>query len=259
MAFLELRKQPPWPGSGRDIDDDRFVLFEGLNLVAEQCRRSLQAFQELDGGGKKRCRQQAILYAAKEAPESGKAALVVGHYMFWENETAPPELVWTETDATTFTHIVYLQVNAETILQRREADTRRHRPRLAADHLHTWQQREIQELRQTCYKSGILFTVIANADRLPSLLENFQLHNEDMNATWATSALDKGLSSGNFETPTALVFDGDKTLVSEDSGTMFFDKTTHHQDALKALFESAGYSYTSFRQAMLLCEEVADD
>jgi hypothetical protein len=162
-------------------------------------------------------------------------------------------------DEATFTHIVYLHVDSGTVLQPREADTQKRRSRLPAEHLHEWQQQEMLEMRQICYDSGILVTVVKDLERLPSLLESFQMHNEEDNEARAEAALDDAVASADTGLRTILAFDGDNSLIGEDTGTMFFDRLPNRKHALKDLFESEGYSYTSFRQAMLLCEEAADD
>ena len=63
-----------------------------------------------------------------------------------------------------------------------------------------------------------------------------------------------------------LVIDADKTLAAEDTGALFWNdvpKTWPLENgvsALNALFSShLGYSYTAFRQAVLLYEETAND
>lgn len=256
------------PGSGKttileqlrhQLGRQDFLFLEGSDLIADEVGGSLEHFHELDEAGKKRCREQAISNAAKQARESCKAAIVAGHFMFWDDEEISPEPVWTDTDESTFTHVLYLRVDGDVVAQRRSIEEQKRRPLLSSQHLCEWQQEETRRLRQICYKSGILFLEVVDPNRLPVLMNDFMLHQENYNTAQAERTLDNAVVSATSALETILVIDGDKTLISQDSGETFFDKMSPGPSPLKVLFQTATYSYTSFRQAMLLYEEAADD
>lgn len=53
-----------------------------------------------------------------------------------------------------------------------------------------------------------------------------------------------------------LVLDADRTLTEEDTGKLFWEDPGYDESPLEAIFRSSlGYSYTAFRQAVLLYEE----
>ncbi|KAI1824265.1 uracil phosphoribosyltransferase-domain-containing protein [Xylaria intraflava] len=211
-------------------------------------------------------RETAIDAIKKECRDSGKLGVVAGHLMFWSEEEAAGESVHTAKDLETYTHILYLHVDAEIIAQRRQNDTSRKRPSSSVNHLRRWQAAEIAKLRQLCGSHNILFCCLSEQNTLISkvtnLLRDFKCHNESYNLSCAKTGLDKILDADS-KPKTMLVFDGDKTLTAEDTGDLFWatvSQTEHDAGPLKSLFGSQmGYSYKAFRQAVLLYEEVATD
>ncbi|KAK8048253.1 uracil phosphoribosyltransferase-domain-containing protein [Apiospora phragmitis] len=99
------------------------------------------------------------------------------------------------------------------------------------------------------------------ASWLPTLLRDFQHHSEERNSSRANNRLDEALSTQK-HLQTVLVLNADKTLATVDTGELFWRVYTDEHDMcpLKTLFGGPlGYSYTAFRQAMLLYEEAADE
>jgi hypothetical protein len=79
-------------------------------------------------------------------------------------------------------------------------------------------------------------------------------------------ALDEAVAAKVGQLDTILVLDADKTLATADTGTMFWEQLRLSQQSpdlscpLRALFSSPlGYSYSAFRQDVLLYEEAAND
>ena len=122
------------------------------------------------------------------------------------------------------------------------------------------------QLRDLCRVHGIFFTFISLdwTESVSALLRDFQQHNEEYNISCATNMLDEVLL---LDCPhpleTVLVLDADKTLAVEDTGSLFWKNIPRPRDEecpLKTLFSGPlGYSYTAFRQATLLYEEVVGD
>ena len=55
--------------------------------------------------------------------------------MFWSEEEEAGQPVYTRNDLDTFTHVLYLDVPAEVVAQRRRDDTERSRPSMSVTHL----------------------------------------------------------------------------------------------------------------------------
>jgi uracil phosphoribosyltransferase/adenylate kinase/phosphoserine phosphatase len=266
------------PGSGKtfllnqlkqELGEQNFAFYEGSQKIAELVSGGLDAFQKLEEREKMEWRQLAIEIIRKECIESGRVAVVAGHFMFWPEEEEVGRSVYTQNDLDIFTHVLYLDLPDEVVLQRRLADTDRNRPSTSITHLGKWQQAEKTQLRDLCRNHGILFSLISPQrmllNQVSPLLRDFQHHNEKHNLSLAESLLDETVVAGQGRLETVLVMDADRTLAAVDTGVLFWDRISgsqrvHKDHPLKTLFSSAmGYSYTAFRQATLLYEEAADD
>lgn len=267
------------PGAGKtyllkqlkqELEQEHFAFHEGSKIIAALVPGGLDAFQKLEEQEKMRWRQLAIHAIGKTCADSGQVAVVTGHFMFWPEEDDAGQAVCTQNDQDTFTHILYLDVPAEVVAQRRQNGTGRSRPSTSVAHLRKWQQAEKTQLRRLCRDHGILFSLLSPRPKLPkrvsTLLHDFQRHSETYNLSRAESSLDKAFAAGQGQLETVLVMDADRTLAAEDTGTLFWKRVTNSQLSedgecpLKTLFGSPlGYSYTAFRQAVLLYEETAND
>jgi hypothetical protein len=101
-----------------------------------------------------------------------------------------------------------------------------------------------------------LFTVIdeLNKRSLPTLLNDFQQHDEWYNTAQAVAALDDNLASATSGLETVQGLDDDKTFIPQDTSHMFFDDIPSLEHEVKSLVQiNPGYSYTSFWRATLLC------
>ncbi|KAG8665220.1 hypothetical protein FPOAC2_14133 [Fusarium poae] len=249
-----------------------FILFEGSDKIASLIPGGLEAFHKLDAQDKSNLRGQAIDAIRKESLDSGRTAIVTGHLMFWKEQDASGQLVYTSNDLATFTHIIYLNMPVGLISQRCLNDEQKHRIVMSHDHLRRWQETEISLLRNLCRENHILFCSIANADALLPKTMDLILHFQqpstvESNITRIQAKLDEILALPKHDDlETVLVMDGDKTLTSEDTGVLFWETLARAQPSLVTgsplheLFSSRlGYSEAAFHQATLLYEEVADD
>ncbi|KAK0109401.1 hypothetical protein ONS95_002099 [Cadophora gregata] len=265
------------PGSGKtfllnllsyELRRELFEFYDGSEMIAKISPGGLEGFQRLEEGEKVQWRQLAIDTIREECANSGRVAVVTGHFMFWPEEEAGTP-IYTQNDLETFTHILYLDTPVQVVLQRRQGDMTRHRPSMSLSHLSKWQEEEKTQLRNLCRNHGILFSLVSQQatllDKVLMLLRDFQSHTEDYNLSLAESFLDESVVAGQTELRTVLVLDADKTLAAMDTGMLFWQKVHASQQGerdgpLKALFSSSlGYSYTAFRQATLMYEEIADD
>jgi uracil phosphoribosyltransferase/adenylate kinase/phosphoserine phosphatase len=272
------------PGSGKtfllnllkqELGEDHFEFYDGSKMIATVVPGGLDAFQNLEEREKLHWRQIAIDKIGKECAERGRVGVVAGHFIFWPEEDETWQPVYTPNDLNTFTHILYLDIPAEVVAQRRKDDSQRSRPSVSVNHLRNWQQAEKNELRRLCRHNGILFAPVSSphptlVEEISTLLLDFRHHTEGYNLYRAESILDEAVfaSGGHSKLETVLVLDADKTLTAEDTGALFWKmatKSRHMQPRedecpLKALFSSAlGYTYTAFRQAALLYGEIATD
>ena len=258
------------------LSREPFTLYEGSEAIAALIPGGLDAFHRMNEQEKIHWRQDAISSIGKASAETAKAALVTGHFMFWPEEDAAGRSVYTARDLETYTHILYLDTPAELVMERRLGDRNRGRPCASANHLRKWQEVEKSELRRLCYNHGIMFLPVKSPpETLPTyvstLLRSFNEHNEAHNNLIAEARMDDallGAAAVSCSLETVIVLDADRTLAAEDSGALFWELGNKSgrlsnqtlDRPLYSLFSSPmGYSYTAFRQAVLLYEEAADD
>lgn len=264
------------PGSGKSfllnelkhrLEHEHFAFYEGSEVIASLVPGGLQAFKSPDLQRKTHWREQAIKKIGEECADSGRIGIVTGHFMFWAENGIAGQPVHTESDWTTFTHILYLKVPAEAIAQRRRDDKVRDRGSASSAHLDKWQREEKSQMRQICWQNNFLFSdVSADINTLSTLIRNLQDRNENSNLSAVKRRLDDTLSTAGDQLETVLVIDGDKTLIAEDTGTIFWqiarrnDTAAFFESSLVDIFSSAlGYSYAAFLQVSLLYEETFDD
>ncbi|KAI8944003.1 uracil phosphoribosyltransferase-domain-containing protein [Xylaria longipes] len=263
------------PGSGKtfllrqleeELGQEDFEFYEGSKVIESVVPGGLDNFRELSEEDRATWRQLAISTIRKECLDSGKLGLVAGHFMFWSEGEEEGHSVHTTEDLNTYTHIIYLDVAADIIAQRREDDSERARPAASVDHLRSWQEAEITKMRQLCRNHNILFCVLSTQDTLISrasqMICDFRQHTETYNLSRAATRLDEILGADT-KLQIMLVIDADRTLAAEDTGKVFWEtasRTGKYTQQLKSLFDGPmGYTYTAFRQAVLLYEEVASE
>ena len=139
-----------------------------------------------------------------------------------------------------------------------------------------------------CQSSFILFSSVSRyldtgsgalIENLVKRINDFRVHSEEYNLNRAIGRLDEIVETqpasprvSGTKTEKTLVLNADKTLAAQDSGKILFEKAGFTRptvqalppfeslDSLKQLFGSSmGYSYTAFRQAMLMYEDSFDD
>jgi uracil phosphoribosyltransferase/phosphoserine phosphatase len=255
-----------------ELGENCYEFYEGSQMIASLVPGGLAAFQKLDEEHKSHWREVAIDTIGKNCLASGKTAVVAGHFMFWQEGDQVGQRVYTRNDLNTFTNILYLDIPAEIVAQRRQNDTLRSRSTASVEHLRNWQKVEKIELRDLCRQHSILFSLISSptlmlSNKIARLLHDFRYHTEEDNLRRAESRLDDIVVRHNCQPApdVALVMDGDRTLAAPDTGMLFWktlsnSKSRDEDNPLKAVFSSPmGYSYTAFRQAALLYEEAVDD
>lgn len=273
------------PGSGKStllrilqskLSDAAFNFIEGSEKIASLLPDGLNEFHLLNEDHKAAVRKQAIDEIKVDAAHSGRAAIVAGHYMFWAEEMPAGRPVCTPNDLATFTHIIYLAIPPEVILQQCLNDAARPRQYGSVGHFQRWQHQEIGDLRHLCRQHNILFSAVSNletvSERVTTLIQNFcqgHRHGPSCDVKPALAKVDDIVSRHNpGQLSTCLVMDADKTLAAEDSGTLFWQRVPSLHVSrfatgrcpLKDLFGGPlGYTTLAFQQATLMYEDAADD
>ena len=252
----------------RELGDEHYAFWEGSEAIASCLAGGLKDFEKLKEDQQAYYRQLAVDKIAQHAADHNKTAVVAGHFMLWTEGNKSGKVIFTPRDRDTYTHIVYLHLPAEIIKQRRWVDLARRRQNASVEHLRKWQEGEQDQLRRLCLKHGILFSGVSGKapvlQRVTTILRDFRLHSEEYNQCLALKSLDIPFSNLSKQLRTVLVMDADKTLASVDTGALFWKKvcgsnrSTHNRLSLNTIFGTMGYSYTAFRQAMLLYQEEAD-
>ncbi|KAI1430537.1 uracil phosphoribosyltransferase-domain-containing protein [Xylaria sp. CBS 124048] len=243
-----------------------FLFFEGSRVIDDLIDGGLPRFMKLPDDEKSMWRRKAIESIRESCANSGKVGVVAGHLMFWTEGDAAGKSVYTPEDLKHYTHILYLEVDADLIVQRRLGDKEKTRPPTSVHHLREWQRTEIAVLSEICPNHDILLYRLSTQDQLrsqplASILRDFGYHSEAYNLKCAEAQLDKLIRAQ--PGGSMLVFDGDRTLAEEDTGEMFWSTSSQGEIGarrLRSLFSSPmGYTYRAFRQAMLMYEEVASE
>jgi phosphoserine phosphatase/uracil phosphoribosyltransferase/adenylate kinase len=255
------------------LSGDYFLLYEGSEMINSVVPGGLEVFKELDEQDKMSWRRFAIDRIRGECAAYGQIGIVTGHLMFWNEEHETLQPIYTENDLATFSHIIYLDIPAEVIVERRQSDIHRQRATMSPEHIQKWQLAEKTALKTLCRDSCILHFVAGSpqytsANTLAAMLYHIRQNTTDYNLQRAEARLNDVIGNGDQALKTVCVFDADKTLCAEDTGTMFWKvaaelKCTPAKESecpLKILFGSPlGYSESAFRQAVLLYEEISDE
>ncbi|MCJ1281499.1 hypothetical protein MMC26_000819 [Xylographa opegraphella] len=267
------------PGSGKtfllnqleqELGETHFAFYEGSRMIDTVVPGGLTAFQNMEEQEKAYWRGRAVDTIGKKSLDSGKVAVVTGHFMFWSKEQDVGMPVHTTNDFQVFTHILYLDTPAELVEKRCLDDTQRSRSLPPVSHLRRWQKEEKTELRNLCHCHGILFMLVnpipTLSNKVSTLLHDFRHHSENYNLNQAQRRLDDIVGASRNQLETMLVLDADKTMAAADAGALFWQKFSTlwpektGSSTLNALFSGPlSYSHTAFRQAVLLYEETTTD
>ncbi|KAI4255969.1 MAG: hypothetical protein L6R42_006475 [Xanthoria sp. 1 TBL-2021] len=251
------------------MDLELFSFHDGSKVIDIVTPGGLKAFQDMEEPQQLMYRQRATDGIRAECCESQKVGIVAGHAMLWSDEEGKALPIYTQNDHDVFTHILYLDVPADIVAQRRLEDTGKVRSVLTATQLEEWKKEEKTQLRRLCRDHDILFLALHHpfqTDKVSAFLKDFEVHSEDSSLSLARKKARKCLTATGIGQRIVLAMDADRTLAAEDTGMLFWTAASKKwpsladADTLKTLFGgSLGYSYTAFRQATLLCEEIAND
>ncbi|EFR02793.1 hypothetical protein MGYG_09098 [Nannizzia gypsea CBS 118893] len=167
-----------------------------------------------------------------EGSQSKKAAIVTGYFSFFDGQDGEAALpIITSDDLDTYTHILYLDVPPEVLLERHTRDYNRVRSLISIENLHIWQEMEISQLRPLWLQHGILFMRMTPEPelqrRVSNLLCDLRIYNKEINLECAKARMEAMITKPPL---TMLVLDADKTLSEKDTGVLFWEKDKYHMD-----------------------------
>ena len=265
------------PGSGKttllqqlkvDLEKDeatqqtRFEFIDGSQAIKDLYpelggQEAMAAFNRLNADEKKTRRSDAIS-AIKHLCRAKKGhAIIAGHAVLWDDVPKGPEMVWTEADGECYTHMLYLEVDVDTLQRRRLADKFKGRPIATLEHLKNWQQVEKERLREVCYEKGIAFSVVHDGEKVLELIKEFVRRDAAAFEEQAMLQVKQHFCEpSKSKVDTALIIDADKTLSEFDAGKTFCDTINGYDGALDEIFKSKlGYTTAAFYQVMLMFEQ----
>ncbi|KAI1262809.1 uracil phosphoribosyltransferase-domain-containing protein [Xylariaceae sp. FL1019] len=261
------------PGSGKtslmrnlevELGHEDYEFYEVSKMIVDLVGSN--QFDKMTERDKLTLRERAMDTIRQECLDSGRVGVVSAHFMFWsESEETLPPPVTTLPHLTTYTHILYLDVPAESISRKRILDKTvytRYRDEFSVGHLHKWKGEEMSQLRDLCRDYGIPFCALAAQetliDKVSTFIQDFKYHNEDYNLRRAEREIDEVLAPHRF-LQTMLVIDGDSTVANKDATVLSWAKYQQPPPRLGNLLEGwRGYSYAESRSAVLVYEELAD-
>ncbi|KAF5653997.1 cytochrome P450 monooxygenase [Fusarium sp. NRRL 25303] len=144
-AKLRVRRKPK-------LGEEEFSFFKGSEVIASLVPGGLDEFQKLTEDEKYEWRIKAINHVKNEAITSRRVAVVTGYFSFWPKEDDIPEVVLREGDLGTFTHIINLRPDVQTVMSNIESDKedRSYMSHFTMEKLEGWQSRETSAMRESC-------------------------------------------------------------------------------------------------------------
>ncbi|KAL8759613.1 MAG: hypothetical protein Q9199_000657 [Rusavskia elegans] len=163
------------------LNDSDFGFVDGSSIIDSVVPGVLTAFKGCEDEKQKEvCRQDAIRYIGKQCTEEARTGIVVGHFMLWNEEKEIAKLIYTSSDWTTYTHILYLDFSPNTIAKRRPKDSGRDRGDFSVENLRQWQGQEKKQLQELCRLHYILLAVVSSnsttLSKVMALAHDFHLH-----------------------------------------------------------------------------------
>ena len=215
-------------------------------------------------------RGQAVDYLIELSRTRAHPLIIDGHLILRNRETGEIEVNWNEHDQRLYTEVVVLNIDAETILQRRLGDSRDRALSLEAvvEELGA----EMRAIDRFITDKPITFIEQTDlslaAKELRSLLEPVRrieakpempkwLSNPDINQS---NILQKAAKLGLEESQTVILIDADRTLTPLDSAAELYSIVDSLSwDSFCAGFRHFGYTFEAFREAVIATSVVPSD
>ncbi|KAG8526113.1 uncharacterized protein KY384_000106 [Bacidia gigantensis] len=253
-----------------NLGEHAFAFHDGSKAIKDVFSDNFETFDAQTEKNKVFFREKAIGKVEGKCTPTNQIAVVAGHYALWSKKEEAPVPIYTNKDLATYTHILYLDVPANEVAERRRKDSKKTRENLTEKQLEDWQEFEKKAMRHLCRNHGILFTTIPSAPEPILNIKKLLIHFRDQDKTRNELNVQKAVDGTCFQKDPhpkiMLVMDADKTMTAQDTGKMFWKAVSEssnlvgESNALTTLFSSLlEYSYIAFCQALLLYEETAND
>ncbi|KAF2746191.1 hypothetical protein M011DRAFT_519818 [Sporormia fimetaria CBS 119925] len=226
----------------------QFQYYDGSTKISEVTVGGLAAFQAATKDERYLLRQVAIERIQQECSDGGRIGIVTGHAVLLDKDTRALTDVRTAADARVYTHIIYLDTSAETVLRYWQKDNeskKKRRPELPLEEIEAW----IAAERDLVEKYTCLFGMPSVAIKNPGDHETVMMF------------LEKLRIPDQKHDFSMVVLDADKTLAPVDTGIMFWEifgektgKAKHASHPLKKIFED-GQTRAAFLKAAQLYED----
>jgi 2-hydroxy-3-keto-5-methylthiopentenyl-1-phosphate phosphatase/uracil phosphoribosyltransferase len=237
-----------------NLDYDRFEFFDAWKIIEASLPdgTDLEGYKLLGKTEKLLICKRAIDVVVDMCRERSKPGIVTGHFSFWEgvSKTGQKAMGWEDLKA--FTHILYLSELPGEI-----ATVNKIRPVTPDAEMVLWQADELRDIQKICRRDGVHSTTVTG-DRphyVADLIRSLVGHDIDYNEMLVAQELE----SMKFDngTKTMLVIDADETLAPQDTIELFWKRFPTKDKSLVEIFGSPlEYSYTAFRQAALLYQQL---
>jgi adenylate kinase len=134
-----------------ELQNLNFVFYDGSELIDQVTSSGLERFKQLDHDMQRNHVESALNLLSKNCRERNGTAVVVGHYMFWDNKKDPKDvIVGIDKDWETYTSIIYLNTSPHLVAGRIKVDTNKKRDVFAVKDLLERPDKERTELRKIC-------------------------------------------------------------------------------------------------------------
>lgn len=148
--------------------------------------------------------------------------IIDGHYCFFK-QTQDYEYVMTKDDALFYDVFLYLYEKPEIISERLKKSYKNISYKNDFESVKEWQDKEIKELRKICHQTNKDFYIIDDVSYLKEFINDLIAGKVKSNIVIAKEIVNNmSPISKNI-----ILFDGDKTIVKEDTSRLFFDYKTH--------------------------------
>ena len=241
---------------------------DGSDLIREVLRDRDQIMEHFDQDMTPIERADVRKAAIERAKKKPSITLVAGHGSFASKEDDDASLtfndVFTPADGAAYDHIIYLEKSAGVVFEQVQKDNERSRTILSTEHLQLWMDHEKELLEAYCLEHGIAFQVFC-LDGCDDHLNLINIITEKVVMPACEGARlksEQALIMSMKEVPAAdvyLLIDGDRTLVPQDTGTLFFDQvlTLNVPQPLKKIFKRyESYTFQAFWEVAMLYSNV---
>jgi len=168
-----------------------------------------------------------------------------GHYCFPKD--GKYEIVFTKKDAECYDSFFYLKAKPEDVKNRIKNSAKNQKfANLSASDIEAWQKNEISELRDICFKINKDFIVLdSDFESTIAFIEAYTTNYKTRNSYQQAIRLAEICKSKASREKIAL-FDCDRTIVKEDTGTDYFKANGASLEKVKEIFADDIYSQYQF-------------